>query len=124
MKILIPDIGDFKDVAVIEVLAAVGDSVAAEQSLLTLESDKATMEVPSPSAGRIVAVHVKPGDRVSAGTHIADLESDSQPAADSDSHSRAESKSESAAAAGIQNGIQAATARRRPGSANARHWRF
>ena len=96
MKILIPDIGDFKDVAVIEVLAATGDSVAAEQSLLTLESDKATMEVPSPSAGRIVAVHVKPGDRVSAGTHIADLESDSQPAADSDSNSRAESKSESA----------------------------
>lgn len=74
MKILIPDIGDFENVAVIEVLARPGDSVASEDPLLTLESDKATMEVPSPSAGKITAVHVKPGDKVSAGSHIADME--------------------------------------------------
>ncbi|MGI9307409.1 MAG: dihydrolipoyllysine-residue acetyltransferase [Gammaproteobacteria bacterium] len=74
MKITIPDIGDFEEVAVIEVLAAVGDIVAAEDPLITLESDKATMDVPSPAAGRISAVLVAPGDKVRAGTHIADLE--------------------------------------------------
>lgn len=74
MKVIVPDIGDFKEVAVIEVLIAPGGTVAAEDSLLTLESDKATMEVPSPAGGKITAVHVKAGDKVSAGTHIADME--------------------------------------------------
>ncbi len=83
MKIIVPDIGDFKEIAVIEVLAAVGDIVAAEDSLITLESDKATMDVPSPVAGRVVAVHVAPGALVSCGTHIADIETDADSAADS-----------------------------------------
>ena len=82
MKIIVPDIGDFEEVAVIEILVAAGDSVAAEDPLLTLESDKATMEVPSPAAGKITAVHVKPGDKVGAGSHIADMEESAGKAAD------------------------------------------
>ena len=72
IKIIVPDIGDFQEVTIIETLIAVGDEVAVETSLLTLESDKATMDVPSPVAGIISAVYVKAGDKVSAGTHIAD----------------------------------------------------
>jgi pyruvate dehydrogenase E2 component (dihydrolipoamide acetyltransferase) len=67
----LPDIGDFHDVEVIEVLVAVGDTVTAEQSLLTLESDKATMEIPSPVAGTVQAVSVGIGDRVNRGDVIA-----------------------------------------------------
>ena len=74
MKIIVPDLGDFEEVAVIEILVAAGDVVAKESPLITLESDKAAMDVPSPSAGKITAVHVKPGDKVSAGSHIADME--------------------------------------------------
>ena len=74
MKVLIPDIGDFTDVTIIEMLAAPGDSVDAEQSLLMLETDKAAVEVPSPIAGKITAMHVAVGDKVSKDTHIADIE--------------------------------------------------
>lgn len=74
MKVIVPDIGDFKDVAVIEVLVSPGDSVEAETPLITIESDKATMDVPAPAAGRISAVRVKAGDKVSEGSHIADIE--------------------------------------------------
>jgi len=69
----LPDIGDFHDVEVIEVLVAVGDSVSAEQSLLTLESDKATMEIPSPVAGTVQAVNVGIGDRINRGDVIAQI---------------------------------------------------
>jgi pyruvate dehydrogenase E2 component (dihydrolipoamide acetyltransferase) len=69
----VPDIGDFKDVEVIEVLVAVGDTVAAEQSLLTVESDKASMEIPSAAAGVVTEIRVKVGDRVSRGAPIAVL---------------------------------------------------
>ncbi len=69
-KILVPDIGDIKNVEVIEVLVKAGDTVNAEQSLITLESDKAAMEVPSPVAGTVGAVSVKLGDRVSEGSEI------------------------------------------------------
>jgi pyruvate dehydrogenase E2 component (dihydrolipoamide acetyltransferase) len=62
-----PDIGDFKDVAVIEMLVKVGDTVKAEQSLFTVESDKASMEIPSPAAGTIKALKVKVGDTVNVG---------------------------------------------------------
>lgn len=82
-KILIPDIGDFAEVEVIEVLVAAGEAVEAEQSLLTLESDKATMDVPAPLAGTVAKLHVKPGDRVSKGSHIADIEAAAGAAADS-----------------------------------------
>ena len=67
IEVKVPDIGDFKDVPVIEVLVKPGDSVKKEDSLITLESDKATMEVPSPEAGVVKEIKVKLGDKVSAG---------------------------------------------------------
>ena len=67
INIQIPDIGDFKDVAVIEMLVKVGDVVTAEQSLFTVESDKASMEIPSPAAGTITALNIKLGDVVNVG---------------------------------------------------------
>ena len=72
-KVTVPDIGDFNDVEIIEVLVAEGDSVEAEQPLITLESDKASMDVPSPAAGVVQALHVKLGDRVSEGSPVLDL---------------------------------------------------
>ena len=66
--VLVPDIGDFHDVEVIEVLVKAGDTVALEAPLITLETDKATMDVPSTAAGRIAEVSVKKGDRVSKGS--------------------------------------------------------
>jgi pyruvate dehydrogenase E2 component (dihydrolipoamide acetyltransferase) len=69
-EISVPDIGDFKDVDVIEVLVKPGDAVQPEQSLITVESDKATMEIPSPAAGVIKELRVKAGDKVSKGTLI------------------------------------------------------
>lgn len=74
IEIKVPDIGDFHDVPVIEVLMKVGDRVEKEQSLLTLESDKATMEVPSDQTGEIKSVHVKVGDKISQGMVIATIE--------------------------------------------------
>ncbi len=75
IEIKVPDIGDFKDVEIIEVLVKAGDTVAAEQSLITLETDKATMEVPSPAAGTVKELKVKVGDKVSEGSLILMLES-------------------------------------------------
>ncbi|MDP5309248.1 biotin/lipoyl-containing protein, partial [Paracoccus spongiarum] len=74
MEVTVPDIGDFSDVPVITVLVAVGDMVAKEDPLIELESDKATMEVPSPAAGKVVSIAVKEGDRVSQGALILTLE--------------------------------------------------
>ena len=74
MDIKVPDIGDFKDVPVITILVAVGDTVAKEDPLIELESDKATLEVPSPAAGKVVAITVKEGDKVSQGSVIMVLE--------------------------------------------------
>jgi len=73
-QVVVPDIGDFKDVAVIEVLVKPGDAVAKEQSLITLESDKATMEIPSPSDGVVREIKIKMGDKVSKGSPILELE--------------------------------------------------
>ncbi|MFY9314614.1 MAG: dihydrolipoyl dehydrogenase [Burkholderiales bacterium] len=75
LEVKVPDIGDFKDVEVIEVLVKPGDSVAKEQSLISLESDKATMEIPSPEAGVVKEMVVKLGDKVSQGSVILRLES-------------------------------------------------
>ena len=72
--IRVPDIGDFKNVPVIEVLVKPGDEIVAETPLITLESDKATMEVPSPKAGKISELKVKIGDKVSEGSVILTLE--------------------------------------------------
>ena len=74
IEVKVPDIGDFKDIPVIEVLVKTGEKVEAEQSLLTLETDKATMEVPSPAAGIVKALKVKVGDKVSQGSVILLLE--------------------------------------------------
>jgi dihydrolipoamide dehydrogenase len=74
IEVKVPDIGDFKDVPIIEVLVAPGAEVQPEQSLITLESDKATMEVPSPVGGVVTELRVRVGDRVSEGTTILLLE--------------------------------------------------
>jgi dihydrolipoamide dehydrogenase len=73
LEIKIPNIGDFKDVPVIEVLVKPGDTVKAEQPLVTLESDKATMDVPSTAAGTVQEVKVRVGDKVSEGSSILTL---------------------------------------------------
>lgn len=72
---LLPDIGDFKNVEVIEVLIKSGDMIAVDDPLLVLESDKATMEIPSPMAGKIVDLKIKVGDKVNTGVLIADIDS-------------------------------------------------
>ncbi len=92
IDIKVPDIGDFKDVPVIEILVKPGDKVAKEDSLVTLESDKATMEVPSTHAGTVKEVKVKVGDKVAQGTLIATLET-------SDSVAPAQTGAQSPAAA-------------------------
>ena len=74
IEVKVPDIGDFKDVAVIEVFVKPGDTVEKEQSLITLETDKAAMEVPCPAAGVVKAIKVKVGDKVSEGSVILTLE--------------------------------------------------
>lgn len=73
-KVLLPDIGDFEDVDVIEILVSVGDRVEVDDSLIVLESDKATMEIPSPFAGVVRDLHVAQGDQISQGALIATLE--------------------------------------------------
>ena len=80
VEVRVPDIGDFKDVAVIELLVKPGDKVKVEQSLLTVESDKASMEIPSSHAGVIKELKVKLGDKVNAGDLIAVLEGTAAPA--------------------------------------------
>ncbi|HET8875301.1 MAG TPA: biotin/lipoyl-containing protein, partial [Casimicrobiaceae bacterium] len=74
VEVKVPDIGDFKDVPVIDVLVKPGDTVEPEDALVTLESDKATMDVPSPAAGTVKAVAVKVGDKVSQGSVVLTLE--------------------------------------------------
>ena len=74
VEVKVPDIGDFKDVAVIELLVKPGDTVKAEQSLLTVESDKASMEIPSSHAGVVKELKVGLGDKVSEGTLVLLLE--------------------------------------------------
>ncbi|MFO1303958.1 MAG: dihydrolipoyllysine-residue acetyltransferase [Burkholderiales bacterium] len=81
IEVKVPDIGDFKDVPVIDIMVKPGDSVKAEDSLVTLESDKATMDVPAPFAGRVKEVRVKLGDKVSEGSLVLTLDSDA-PAAE------------------------------------------
>jgi pyruvate dehydrogenase E2 component (dihydrolipoamide acetyltransferase) len=102
-QVTVPDIGDFADVPVIEILVSVGDTVAPEDPLITLESDKATMDVPSPAAGIIKKLHVKVEDRVKEGSLLLELEpsdtsaedaspeEDAQPAAAANTEAEAES---------------------------------
>jgi dihydrolipoamide dehydrogenase len=81
IEVKIPDIGDFKDVDVVEVLVKAGDKVEKEQSLLSLESDKATIEIPSPHAGVVKELRVKVGDKLSQGATVLMLEESSSAAA-------------------------------------------
>ncbi|MFZ2508439.1 MAG: biotin/lipoyl-containing protein, partial [Steroidobacteraceae bacterium] len=74
ITISVPDLGDFRDVEVIDVLVAAGTEIAVESPLITLETDKAAMDVPATAAGRVVDVRVKKGDRVSQGDPILVLE--------------------------------------------------
>lgn len=76
-EIQVPDIGDASNVDVIEVLVSVGDMISADQGLITLETDKATMEVPAPFAGKLLSLTVKVGDKVSQGSVIATIETTS-----------------------------------------------
>src|SRR5688500_20338062 len=73
-QVVVPDIGDFKEVEVIEVLVKPGDKVAKEQSLVTLESDKATMEIPSPTAGVVEKLEIKGGDKGAKGSPVRMLD--------------------------------------------------
>ncbi|NDH58058.1 MAG: dihydrolipoamide acetyltransferase, partial [Betaproteobacteria bacterium] len=68
VEIKVPDIGDFADVTVIELLVKPGDAISVEQSLLTVESDKASMEIPSSAAGVVTAIKVAVGDKVKQGS--------------------------------------------------------
>jgi dihydrolipoamide dehydrogenase len=91
MEIRVPDIGDFTDVPVIEIHVSPGDEVALEDPLVTLESDKATMDVPAPEAGKVAQLRVKIGDRVSEGSVLLTLESDGAgPSQDSGSEAPAQ----------------------------------
>ncbi|WP_194756296.1 dihydrolipoyllysine-residue acetyltransferase [Aliidiomarina indica] len=107
IEVKVPDIGDSGEVDVIEVLVAEGDEVSEEDGLITLETDKATMDVPSPKAGKVKSLKVKVGDKVSEGSLVLELEvsgandesdnddaSDDDSGADSTSESKSESKSE------------------------------
>ncbi|NLY34901.1 MAG: dihydrolipoyl dehydrogenase [Alcaligenaceae bacterium] len=75
IEVKVPDIGDFESVEVIEILVAPGDVITEEQSLITVESDKASMEIPSPAAGKVVALNIKLGDKIAQGSVILTLES-------------------------------------------------
>jgi pyruvate/2-oxoglutarate dehydrogenase complex dihydrolipoamide acyltransferase (E2) component len=81
VEVKVPDIGDFKDIPIIEVFVKPGDTVKAEDPLISLESDKATMDVPSPVGGTISALNVKVGDKVSEGSLILTLSTGVQGAA-------------------------------------------
>jgi len=74
IEVKVPDIGDYKDVPVIEVFVKPGDEVKPEDSLITVESDKATMDVPSPAQGVVKELRVKVGDKVSQGSLVLVLE--------------------------------------------------
>ena len=90
INVELPDIGDFHDVEVIEILVSPGDSVAKEDSLLTLESDKATMEIPSPDAGKVSEVKVSVGDKINKGDVIFVLEADGEAEAETEERPAAE----------------------------------
>src|SRR5919109_1083833 len=99
MEIKVPDIGDFKDVPIIQVFVKPGDAVNPEDPLITLESDKATMDVPSPARGTVKEVPVKVGDRVGEGRVILVLETAEEESSPAPPPSRAGDKASRPAAA-------------------------
>ena len=111
----VPDIGDFTDVPIIEILVSPGDSVAVDDPLLTLESDKATMDVPAPFAGTVGELLVNIGDRVSQGTRLLTL----SPSSDGDGGAPAETKSVDAVESAVEAEEQAAPSAPPPAAAPA-----
>jgi pyruvate dehydrogenase E2 component (dihydrolipoamide acetyltransferase) len=103
-SVAVPDIGDFEDVPIIEILVSPGDTVAAEDPLVTLESDKATMDVPAPFAGTVGELLVKIGDKVSQGVELLTL----SPASDGDGAAPAPTQSADAVESAVQAEEQAA----------------
>ncbi|RLA31556.1 MAG: dihydrolipoyl dehydrogenase [Gammaproteobacteria bacterium] len=85
IELIVPDLGDFSDVEVIEILVSAGDTVAVEDSLVTLETDKAAMDVPSTHAGIVVSIDVATGDKVSAGDKVVTIEAAADEAGDIES---------------------------------------
>ena len=96
-KVLLPDIGDFTDVEIIEIHVSVGSAVSVEDPILTLESDKATMDVPSPVAGKITEIAIKIGDKISEGDYLLSVEEDGQSTDKVDSATPAEAETPVAA---------------------------
>ena len=84
IKVITPDIGDFKDVPIIELLIKDGDTVEIDQPLITIESDKATMEIPSTHSGFVKKILIKVGDKISKGTPICDLQTENNEISKSD----------------------------------------
>ena len=96
--IALPDVGDFQDIEIIEILIAAGDEVQAEQSIIVLESDKATMEIPSPYSGTIESITVAVGDRLNEGDQIAIISASDAAQAPADSSPAVVAEAEPAAA--------------------------
>ena len=92
-EVLVPDIGEFDDVEIVEVMVAAGDDVGVDDSLITIETDKAAMDVPAPVAGKVLEMSVSTGDRVSEGSLILVLE----PAAETQAAEQPEASPEPAA---------------------------
>ncbi|MDX1500750.1 MAG: dihydrolipoyllysine-residue acetyltransferase [Thermoanaerobaculia bacterium] len=111
-KVHVPDIGDFESVDVVEVLVSAGDEVAAEDPLISLESDKATLDVPSPAAGKVVEVKVKAGDKVAEGDLILVMETAAEEA---EPASGAEPEEEEREPSGEEAPAQEPTAEEGPG---------
>ena len=112
-EVRLPDIGDFDEVEIIEILVAAGDIVEQESSLITLESDKATMEIPSPAAGAIKEILVSVGDKISEGTPILLLEEHGETATSTSA------KAEKAAEASTNKPEQAEAASAAPAASSA-----
>ena len=110
IEVQVPDIGDFDEVDVIEVLVAEGDRIEEDQSLITVESDKASMEIPSSAAGVVKSLKVKVGDKVSEGTVLLELEPDAGVASASEPSATAENKASTETAADASAPISAASA--------------
>jgi pyruvate dehydrogenase E2 component (dihydrolipoamide acetyltransferase) len=107
IEVLVPDIGDFDAVDVIDILVKPGDVVNAEDALITLESDKATMDIPSPRGGRVTAIGVKLGDKVAEGARILTLAFEEAPVADTAARPAATAPASAAAPAPATPAVQA-----------------
>ena len=106
IDIQVPDIGDFDEVAVIELLVKVGDTVSVDQSLITVESDKASMEIPSSHAGVVTAMKVKLGDKVKQGSVVLTVEASGAVAAPAAARVRVAVRARAPAAAQVLARVQ------------------